>query len=94
VLHLAKLMKGPKEGPFKARLILGELSEGVSFLGVGVERASDQDFVPILLVCPRSRFHRLGVRGFVRDRRERKSVEEGRFEGTGLLCEPVCLEHM
>ena len=47
VLYLAKLVEGPKERPLKARLVAGELAEGVALLGVGVERAAEEDLVPV-----------------------------------------------
>jgi hypothetical protein len=64
VLYLTKLVEGPKERPLKARLVAGELAEGVALVGVGVECASEEDLVTVPLVFRLSkRLLRFRVRG-------------------------------
>ena len=68
VLYLAELVESPIERPFQAPLIARELGEGVSFLGVGVDRASEEDLVSVLLIfsAPK-RLARFRMRSFVGD---------------------------
>jgi|SRR6516162_6614280 len=68
VLYLAKLVESPKERPLKARLVASEFAEGVTLLGVGVERASEENLVPVpLAFCLPERLRRFCMRGFVPD---------------------------
>ena len=54
------------ERPLQARLVASELGEGVRLLGVGIERTSEQDLVPVSLVRRAlERFARFRMRGFV-----------------------------
>jgi hypothetical protein len=50
VLQLTQFVEGPKERPFQASLVTGELGEGVPLFGVGVDRASEQYLVSVSLV--------------------------------------------
>ena len=51
VLQLTQFIEGPKERPFQASLVTGELGEGVPLFGVGVDRASEEDLVSVPLVA-------------------------------------------
>ena len=51
VLQLTQFVEGPKERPFQASLVTGELGEGVPLFGVGVDRASEEDLVSVPLVA-------------------------------------------
>ena len=78
VLLPAKLVKVPKERPFQAPLVAGEFGEGVPFFGVGVDRASEEDLVPVPLVfSPRQRFRRFRMGSFVRNAVQQAQVQEG-----------------
>jgi hypothetical protein len=65
---LAKLVEGPKERPFQAPFVAGELGKGAPFFGVAVERASDQYLITVSLVFSLlERLRRFRMPGFIRD---------------------------
>jgi hypothetical protein len=65
---LAKLVEVPKERPLDAPLVATKLGECVPLFGVGIERASEEDLVPVPLVyCLPERLFSFCMRGFIRD---------------------------
>jgi hypothetical protein len=85
VLQLAELVEVPKERPFQTPLVAGKLGEGVPFSGVGVDRASEEDLVPVPFISSApKRLARFRMRRFVRDvGRQLKSVSEGLLVKSG-----------
>jgi hypothetical protein len=68
ILALAELVERPKERPFQASFVTRELAQGVALFGVGVNRASEEDLVPVPLVfSPCKRLGRFRMRGFIRN---------------------------
>jgi hypothetical protein len=75
-------------------LVAGELGEGVPLFGVGIDRASEEDLVPVPLISSApKRLTRFRMRSFVRDvGRPLKLVYEGLLVRADLNCEQVRLE--